>query len=185
MLSEELLSEIKDDFIEYVYSDTEIRLLESEVHMKQNNGRLSVKFNENELISISEDDLEDNDTDDIALKLFEKIGNVKELLVKIKIDELTEYIDTAVKAVKDLLKENFDEDAAEDMTIEVKDVGYETYHWMTDVESESGYPIIALTVTDYDEFDFAYPLNIYYPKNSYDIEELRDNLEKYIEDKGN
>ncbi len=183
MIEREPLRQIADAFMEIVDDETGIQLRTADLHVSDDGETLHLTIGRT-LISTCAYDAGEVDPEDLAWELFEAAGDVKHILTRAKIAELAPHVSRHFDSIREMLKAVVGEEKSDDLHLEVKDTDRYGFHYMTDDEIDRGYPPIVLSIRDYDDIDFREELNIDYPEDALDMDQLRCNLNRYFKDSG-
>ena len=178
MISEEQEAKIIYFLNDYIYNETGINIDEYNFELEISDNKIIALIKNFEFSEIDYEE-EDFNAADLAIELIEQVGDVKRKLVEIKILELEEAITEVKQEITDYLKTFLGESKINDISIDIEEFGYDYKHWETDDEAESGYPEIGLLITDYENIDFRFPLNIYSVEEPLEIEQFREEFEQY------
>ena len=103
--------------------------------------------------------LEDADDEEIAWEMLHGISHIKEKLTKIRIRQIEDSLEFVKGKIREILLAVFDEEMVEGMEMEIRDLGYSYHHTMTEEEAERGYPDLGYCITDFEGFDYSFPIN--------------------------
>lgn len=158
---------LKGKICETVLNETGIKLTPKDIGVKIETDYVLVKLWETEMLRLSihgHRDTESNEfAEDLLDALFDEYYDLREKIIEVKINDLNNRLrPEVVENINALLKKSkVDEGLIEILDYEFVDMGYIKAPYSNPDDEEWGFPIIALRITDFEDLEFLYTIDIY------------------------
>ncbi len=174
------LQEVLDILKEDIQLETGINLPPDEIKLQVNTGRLHLSIFGESIVQI-DFDFENYDATDMALNLQDAVNDLKQEIIDAKISQINAASEQWMPAVKDLLKKlRTPPKLLEELDISIEQGDYNRMHWMSDEEAEQGLPPVNLHITDFEDFNFVFPLVVENPSEPVAWNKLENKLNHYL-----